>query len=148
MNYCDTVPNQLNAFFTSSNELRLLTNKARQLMALQQQLELVIPPSLQRGCRVIQLNQQTLVLSADNGAIASKLRQMTTEIAAKLRHTGSDITTIQILVQVSTPQHIAPLENRSISQSGKTQIAKLADELIDSPLKDALNRLVQQSKPK
>jgi hypothetical protein len=139
------VPNRLNAFLTSSSELRLLTYKARQLMTLQQQLEQIIPPSLRRGCRVMQLDQQTLTLSADNGAIAAKLRQMTAELAAKLRGIGVDVTVIQILVQVSTSPHIAPPEVRCISPSGKNQLTEFAEKLDDSPLKDALKRLAKRS---
>ncbi len=89
--------------------------------------------------------QQTLTLSVDNGAIASKLRQMTTELAIKLREIGIDVTVIQVLVQVNPPPHSPPPEVRCISPSGKNQLTELAEKLDDSPLKDALNRLAKRN---
>ena len=114
-------------------------------MALQQQLEQIIPPSLRQGCRVMQLDQQTLTLSANNGAIASKLRQMTADIAEKLRQRECKVTMIQVVVQVSAPPHIPPHEARAMSTSGKRQLTEFAEKLKDSPLKEALNRLVKRN---
>lgn len=136
------MPHRLNDFLTASSELAQLTSKARQLMTLQQQLEHIIPSSLKHGCRVMQLDQQKLILSANNGAIASKLRQMSTELIAKLSDIGCKVTLIQIVVQVSIPPYTPPPKARTLSPSGKNDLAQLADQIADSPLKDALNRLV------
>ncbi len=114
-------------------------------MALQQQLEDVIPPSLRRACRVIQLDQKTLTVAADNGAIASKLRQMTTELAAKMSHNGGEVTLIQVVVQVSPTPYTPPHEPRSLSVAGKKHLAEFAGKIADSPLKDALNRLAKRN---
>jgi hypothetical protein len=116
-------------------------------MAMQQLLEQVIPPSLRRGCHVMQFDQNKLTLAAENGAIASKLRQMTTELVSKLHDIGHEVTLIQVVVQVSTPPYIPPSEKRVVSVSGKNQLTKLANELADSPLKDALNRLAKRNDP-
>jgi hypothetical protein len=94
----------------------------------------------------MQLDQHTLTLSANNGAIASKLRQMATELAAKLHDNGCEVTVIQVVVQVSAPPYLPPPETRSISPSGKTHLTELAQRLADSPLKEALNRLAQRKK--
>ena len=92
----------------------------------------------------MQFDQQKLTLSADNGAIAAKLRQMTGEIAAGLREMGRDVTVIQILVQVSSPPRTPPHEVRSLGQAGEKHIAEFAEKLPGSPLKTALNRLLNQ----
>lgn len=139
------MPHRLNAFFTSSRELSQLARKAQQLMALQRQLEQVVPPSLKRGCRVLRLDQQTLTLAADNGAIAAKLRQMTADLAAKLRERGCEVTVIQIQVQVSATPYTPPPKPHPLSTAGKNQLADFAGTLADSPLKNALNRLAKRS---
>lgn len=113
-------------------------------MALQQRFEHIVPPSLKRGCRVMHLNQQTLILAADNGAIAAKLRQMTGELAAKLREAGCEVTVIQVQVQVSAPPYIKPPQAHLLSLSGKNHLAQFAENLAESPLKDALNRLAHR----
>ncbi len=114
-------------------------------MALQQHFEHVIPPSMKRGCRVLQLDRQTLTVAADSGAIAAKLRQMTAELALQLQQRGVEITVIQVQVQVSTPPITPPPKAPSLSQSGKNQLAQFADKLADSPLKTALNRLTRHN---
>jgi hypothetical protein len=139
------LPNRLNTFFTSTRELNQLKDKARQLMALQQQLEQVVPASLRRGCRVLKLDQHTLTVAADNGAIAAKLRQMTAEMAAQLQAKGCEVTVIQVQVQVNAPPYTPPPKPRSLSQSGKNQLAQFAAQLSDSPLKDALRRLSKKN---
>jgi hypothetical protein len=141
------VPNRLNAILNSSNELSQLANKARQLMALQQSFEQVIPASLKSGCHVMQLDKTILTVSADNGAIASKLRQMTTELVSKLHINGCEVTLIQVVVQVSAPAYLPATEKPTISQSGKSRLVELADSLTDSPLRDALNRLAKRKDP-
>lgn len=138
------MPHRLNTFLSSSRELGQLAQKARELTALQQHFELVVPLSLKRGCRVMHLEQQTLTVAADNGAIAAKLRQMTADLAAQLQQRGVEVTVIQVQVQVSAPPYIPPPKPRSLSQTGKSQLEKFADNLPDSPLKNALNRLTRR----
>lgn len=136
--------NRLNSLLTSSRELSQLTRKAQQLMALQRHLELVIPSSLKRGCRVLQLERQTMTLAADNGAIAAKLRQMSSDLAAKLQERGCEVTVIQVQVQVSAPTYIPPPKPHLLSASGKNTLSEFAEKLSDSPLKEALSRLAKR----
>ena len=138
------MPNRLNTFFSISSELGKLTSKAREMMALEQQLEHIIPSSMKRGCRVMQLEQQKLMLSANNGATASKLRQMSSELIAKLNGIGCKVTLIQVVVQVNAPPYSIPTKTLTLSLSGQKQLTQLAEKIADSPLKDALNRLANK----
>jgi hypothetical protein len=138
------VPDRLNAFLSTSRELSLLSHKARLLMTLQQHWVQVIPPSLRRGCRVAYLNQETLTVDADNGAIAAKLRQMTPELVVQLRKKGAEVTAIQVQVQVNAPGSRPLPTPRSLSSSGKALLSEFAEKLADSPLKEALNRLTHR----
>jgi len=104
-----------------------------------------VPASLKRGCRVIRLEQQTLTLAADNGAIAAKLRQMTDEMISGLVDTGCEITLIQIQVQVHAPPYIPPPVPRTLSETGKNHLAQFSKNLSDSPLKSALSRLAKKT---
>lgn len=139
------MPHRLNIFLSASRELSLLTRKAQELTVLQQHWEHVAPPSLRRGCRVTHLDQETLTVVADNGAIASKLRQMTPELAAELRGKGVEVTVIQVQVQVSAPPFKPARQPRSLGLTGKTQLTDFAEKLTDSPLKEALNRLARRN---
>jgi len=131
----------LNAILNSSRELSQLALKAQQHLALAQLVTQVIPPSLQRSCRLLQFSAPTLVLATDNGAAAAKLRQLTNEMITQLRAKGCEVTVIQVQVQVSAPPPPTQPHERTLSMVGKNEIVSFAKTLGDSPLKAALERL-------
>ena len=138
---------RLNSFFGASPELRQLSGKAGQLLALQRHYEQVAPASLLRSSRVLQLEGQILTLAANNGAVAAKLRQLAPELAMLLQNRGCEVTGIQVRVQVTLPaaEHLsAPA---TLSAAGRERLTELAVELPDSPLKSALQRLAQKAGP-
>ncbi len=139
------MPHRLNAFLASNQELRQLSSKARQLAALQRNYALIVPPSLQASSRVLQLRQQLVVIGADNGAVASKLRQMTTEIISLFQARGCEVTGIQIRVQVGSPRLPAKTTPRKLGQDARNALEELGEKLDDSPLKSALRRLAKRS---
>ncbi|MBI5658465.1 MAG: DUF721 domain-containing protein [Nitrosomonadales bacterium] len=136
----------MNSYFDANQELRRLSRRAEQLLALQRQYERVAPPSLTRASRVLSLEQQTLMLSADNGAVAAKLRQLAPELAGLLQNAGCEVTRIQVRVQVALP----PAQPAPVAilpgAAARQQLVDLARKLPDSPLKSALQRLAA-SKP-
>jgi hypothetical protein len=135
------VPHRLNAYLASNQELRQLSSKAKQVTALQQHYELFIPPPLSNCSRVLQLRQQVAVIAADNGAVAGKLRQMTSELISLFQARGCEITGIQIKVQVTAPPPVGSSEPRILGKAAQDALHKLEENLADSPLKTALKRL-------
>ncbi|MEQ1740894.1 MAG: DciA family protein, partial [Candidatus Nitrotoga sp.] len=79
---------QLSSYFNASQELRQLSHKVDQLLALQRHYEQIAPPSLVRASHVMQLNQQTLDIAADNGTVAAKLRQLAPEFTQLFQNRG------------------------------------------------------------
>lgn len=90
---------------------------------------------------MVQLHQQVLVIAADNGAVAAKLRQMTSEIISLFQAMGCEVTGIQIKVQVTSPQPLPRLKPRLLSKAARDALSELDNSLSDSPLKRALQRL-------
>lgn len=138
------MPSRLNAYLASNRDLRLLSSKVEQLSALQQHYESIIPAALQRSSHVLQIHQQTVVIAANNGAVAAKLRQMSTELISLFQARGCEVTGIQIKVQVIAPALIAQPEPRKLGKTARDALNKLGSELPDSPLKTALKRLVKR----
>ena len=136
---------RLNFYFGNTPELRQMSVKAGQLQALQQQYELLVPPSLGRYSRVMQIEQRVLILAANNSAIAAKLRQLAPELARQLRDKGCEITGIQVKVQVVLPDFKHVSSPVTLSQEGRRRLAELSEELSDSPLKQALLRMLRNS---
>ena len=136
---------RLNSYFDSSQELRQLAHKVEQLFSLQRHYEQAIPSSLARTSHVMQLDQQTLTLAADNGAVAAKLRQLAPRLAHLLQQCGHEVTAIQVKVQVALPPIPHLNSPAALSTAGQKQLLASAEKLPDSLLKNALQRLARKN---
>lgn len=134
---------RLNSYFDASQELRQLSHKVEQLLALQRQYEQLVPTSLARTSRVMQLDRQTLMLAADNGAVAAKLRQLAPRLAQMLQESGQEVTAILVKVQVALPPITPPVSQAALSSTGQKQLIASAEKLPDSMLKRALQQLAR-----
>lgn len=135
---------RLNSYFDASQELRQLSHKVEQLLALQRHYEQVVPSSLACASHVMQLDQQTLTLAADNGAVAAKLRQLAPRLAHLLQESGHEVTVIQVKVQVTLPPSTPSTSPAALSSTGQKQLIASAEKLPDSLLKSALQRLAKK----
>ncbi|CAH1092569.1 DciA family protein [Candidatus Nitrotoga sp. 1052] len=138
--------NRLSSYFNASQELRQLSNKVDQLLALQRHYEQIAPPPLVRASHVMQIDQQALVIAADNGTVAAKLRQLAPGFTQLFQNRGYEITGIQIRVQVVLPITTRPPRPPSLSAIGRQQLVDFTVKLQDSPLKTALQRLAKNKK--
>ena len=136
----------LNDYFNASQELRQLSLKAKQLIALQRHYERLTPPSLVRASRVLQFERHTLMLAADNSAVAAKLRQIAPDLVQLFQGSTCEVTGILVRVQVAlTCARRAPAP-ALLSATGQMRLIELAAGLPDSPLKSALQRLAKGKK--
>jgi len=135
---------RLNSFISSIKELGLLAGKVKQLRAYQTHYAQIVPLSLLRSSQVIQLEQTVLTVSANNGAVAAKLRQMAPELLGQLQQRGCEVTAIQVKVQVTQTVLAKPPSRFLISSKSKQQISELSDKLPPSPLRNALQRLIEK----
>jgi len=138
------VPHRLNAFLQSNQDLRRLTQHADRLATLERHYQQLAPPSLARASHVMQLVGHTLILGADNGAVAAKLRQISGELISSFLTRGCEVTGIQIRVQVRVQPPTESPRPRKIGENSKKRLSEFAVELKDSPLKEALKRLAER----
>ena len=137
---------RFNSYLDASPELHQLADRAKQLRALQRHYEQVAPPSLARASHVVHLEQNLLLLAADNGAVAAKLRQLAPELARLFKDKGHEVTVIQVRVQVTVPPTKRSATPALLSATGRQTLDDLAGILPDSPLKSALQRLARNQK--
>jgi len=131
-----------------SGELRALSRRAHHLAGLQRAVLEAIPRPLAIAARVKSLRSGTLIIAADTATAAAKLRQLSPRLLEHLRKCDGQVTGIRIEVQVAAQQigsgrssRKRPIENRAIAS-----FQRLARTLKDSPLRDAVTRLVQRHK--
>ena len=127
-----------------------MARKARRLKDLQLLLYEASPPSLAAASGVSDLKSGTLVVVADNAAVAAKLRQLAPRLLLHFREQGKEVTGIRVEVQVK-PRKIKAEEEfteRRLPADAIQNFAALAEGLPASPLKSALGRLVTHHRAK
>jgi len=122
-------------------QLQGLNRQVRLLLALQDILTEVLPDSLASSTTVALSAADELVLFADNGAAAAKLKQLAPRILIFFRQQGHEVTAIRVQVQVRIRHNPLPQKQISLSPTARQAISELSATLEPSPLKSALERL-------
>lgn len=139
----------LDAYLDSTEGLAHVAAHAGRLAKLQRAFEEIAPPYLAESSRVANFKLGKIIIHADNGAVAAKLKQMLPSFVDEFCKKGNEVTEIQVKVQ---PRHAAPQQKPTreaapVGAGAKADLTRLAQELpTGSRLKDALERLVKRSR--
>ena len=139
---------RIDFYLGSSDSLRSLTRAAQRIAELQRVLLDNAPPALTRHCRVKQLRDGTLTLLAENAAIAAKLKQLAARLLTSYQKQRWQVTAIRIEVQVTqTAPDLAQKPNsRRLSIETVKNLERLAAEIDDDALKQALMRMATRQR--
>lgn len=130
-----------------TRELRALSQHARRLTEVQQVLLAIVPFPLCRAIRVGNFRAGTLLVVADNAAVAAKLRQLVPTLLRQVRKRELEVTGIRVEVQVAGQQKpCLDKAVRDLSRRTLEDLDRLAGTLKDSPLKAAISLMVQRRK--
>jgi hypothetical protein len=132
-------------FYLDSPGLRSLASQARHLAELQQKLLTTVPQPLAQTCCVKQLRAGTLILLAENAAIATKLKQLAPRLLTAYQKQGNEVTSIRIEVQVKDGRQGSQIKDnpRKLSIESIAILENFLNDLPDSPLKQALTNLAK-----
>jgi hypothetical protein len=127
-----------------SGNLTALARHARRLIDLQQLLLEATPSELAAASRVTDLKAGTLVVLADNAAVAAKLRQLAPRLLKHVQKQQLEVTGIRVDVQVKTHKIKAEDEvtKHPLPPDAIKDLVALSESLSPSPLKSALVRLL------
>jgi len=124
-----------------------LVSRAIRLLALERLYANCVPETLARASAVANVRDGILLVRADNGAVASKLRQMAPTLLDKIRKTNQEVTQLEVTVQVASEVlRTARNPKPGLSLLSVHQIEALAESLPESSLKDALGRLTARQR--
>ena len=126
-------------------ELQALKGELDRLRSLEGALKEILPGNLALSSRVSRVTAGELVVSADSGAIAAKLKEIAPRILAAFRQRGYEITGIVVQVQVRTCYNPLPQKQIHIGSRAISAVESLVGRLNESPLKAALERLVRHT---
>ncbi|WP_293007602.1 DciA family protein [Nitrosomonas sp.] len=131
-------------------EYASLLSSARQLHEAQSTFFKLIPAQLIPYCRMGRILDGKMTVLVENGAIASKLKQISPSLLVKLQQRGWEVTAFQILVQAhNSTSNSRPLEKQwhskrklKLSQIGKECLSQLATTMPDSELRNTIQLFV------
>jgi hypothetical protein len=121
-----------------------LAVRARVLLNTQAALERALPAAIAGHVRVMQLESGVLSLASDSGAIATRLRQESNALTARLVKLGVAVDAVRISVNPELlPRYTHPVEKTGLSPAALNGLAHLNAEIEPGPLKDALDQLLR-----
>lgn len=141
----------LTACLESDGGITRLSAHAARLMKLQRAYEKSVPAALARHGRVANLKLGVIVIHAENGAVATKIRQVAPRLTDVFKIIAGEVSEIQVKVQPleTSPGLQKPFEAPALEERIKEGLGRLANDLPeDSPLKRALNRLTGSARIK
>lgn len=105
-----------------------------------------VPEYLGKASRVANYKSGAVVIHADNGAVAIKLRQMAPSLANGFSSRGVECNGVTVKVQpFEILEHSQTATGRPLSADTCRQLDSLAGSLPNSPLRDAIETLVRRS---
>lgn len=135
-----------------SPDLDPIRDRLEQVSLLQGRYRSVVPEALASTSRVCAVDGTTVVVRADNAPVAAALRAIAPRLLAGLNEAAEpgknslkikrdqELTGFRVEVQVT-----APAPTRKVQPRGNLPVERLAEvarALADSPLKEALERIV------
>ncbi len=125
-----------------------LSEQAYRLQRLQTMLDAALPNHLSAAARIANLKRGKVVIHADSGAVAVKLRQLGPRLAEGFIQQGQEVTGIEVRVQARLRP--SPLTRgkpaKTIGERPKQALTSLAAGLADdSPVKQALEKLLRNA---
>lgn len=138
----------LNRFVGNADTLDRLKAHASKLASLQRHVADALPPYLAGLCHVANIKDDVLIIHANNGAIAAKLRQAAPRLVNALAAQGVILSSIKVATRPpsSAPPAREPVI-RDVSHGTCESLNDLATHLPeDDPLRKALERFVQHSR--
>lgn len=123
-----------------------LSEQANRLRQLQALLEVSLPAYLQPGTHVANFKRGKIIIHADSGAVAVKLRQMAPSLTETFTQQGGEVTGIEVRVQARrfSRSGFAKIKPKELGFHQKQVLTSLSSGLPDdSKLKQSLERLLK-----
>ncbi|MDR2220287.1 MAG: DUF721 domain-containing protein [Methylobacillus sp.] len=135
---------RLKALFKDHAELHALASEAGKHDSLQRLWEEIIPEPLRPHTHAGGIKHRRLTVFAANGAIAARLKLIAPTLLKDLQSKGLEVTSIRVEVQVQSLRRARPISARSLTGNAAESLARFAEQLPESPLRDSLRRLAQR----
>jgi hypothetical protein len=119
---------------------------ARLLLKLSRRFEAVAPAGLRHSAHVANYKLGTIIIHADNGAVAAKIRQLSQRLSNELSKGGVECSGIEAKVQPrQIPSQSMSSTQKPISEKAIGILQSTTEKLPEGPLRSALDNLMRRA---
>ena len=119
---------------------------ARLLLKLSRRFEAVAPAGLRYSAHVANFKSGIIVIHTDNGAVASKIRQMSQRLCDELSKGGQECNGMEVKVQPrEIPYQSTSSTQKPLSAKACGALKATTEGLPPGPLRQALETLLQRA---
>jgi hypothetical protein len=119
---------------------------ARLLLKLSRRFEAIAPAAFRHAARVANYKSGIVVIHTDNGAVASKIRQMSQRLCSELSKGGAQCNDMDVKVQPHETHYQSSISSpKQISDEARQALRTTTESLPQGPLRAALDRLLTSS---
>lgn len=124
---------------------RVMTH-ARLLLKLSRRFEAIAPAGLRYSAHVANFKSGKIVIHANNGAVASKIRQLSDRLCRELSQGGAECTGMEVKVQpLQIPCQSTSSTPKPLSAKTFGVLKNMAESLPAGPLRTALDTLMNSA---
>ncbi len=139
----NTMIKEVDRYLRADSAVGRIVVHAQLLARLGQRLAAALPGPLAASARLANFRNGRAVILADNGAVATKVRQMSQRLAGELSKAGVDCDGVDVRVQPrEAAREIAPGTVKPLSVKSFESLRSTAESLPKGPLKAALDQLL------
>jgi hypothetical protein len=132
----------LRAYLDSAAGIAALLPQAERLIELRRIYREIMPQQLLRSSSIVNYKQETVVIYAENNAIAAKIKLLSPRLVNDFSKRGMQVTGIRAEVQPrETLRGPAAEKHAKLSAAGAESLEALAERLPDSKLKQTLTEM-------
>lgn len=137
----------LRAYLDTAAGIAALLPQAERLIELRRVYKEIVPQQLLRSSSIVNYKQETVVIFAENNAIAAKIKLLSPRLVNDFSKRGLQVTGIRLEVQPREIPRGQPLEKHArLSAAGIANLEALAERLPDSKLKQTLTEMARREK--
>jgi hypothetical protein len=137
----------LRAYLDSSAGIAALLPQAERLIELRRMYNELVPQQLLRSSSIVNYKRQTVVIFAENNAIAAKLKLLGSRLINDFSMRGVEVTGIRLVVQpLGNALNALTPKRARLSAAGAESLEALARRLPDSRLRQAVTELIERKK--
>jgi hypothetical protein len=135
--------NELTHYLNNDAAVGKVMAHARLLLRLSRRFEAIVPQQFRQYAHVANFKAGKIIIHADNGAVAAKIRQLSQRLSDEFAAGGAECTGIEVKVLPrQIPEHVVSSTQKPLSTKACGVLRSATENLPAGSLRSALEQLL------